>query len=95
MITAKINCSLIDKTKLFKGEKGTYLDIVLIETENDRYGNDYMVVQGISKEERAAGKKGVILGNAKVFEKKQQTKRPAQKQSHPLPQDDDGEKVPF
>jgi len=71
MISAKINVMNIDKSKLFPGKNGAkYLDIVLIETENDRYGNDFVVVQGVSKEERAAGVKGSILGNAKSFEKR-------------------------
>ena len=61
MITGKINCSKIDKTRLFKGEKGTYLDVVLIETPNDQHGNDYMIVQGVTKEEREKGIRGAIL----------------------------------
>lgn len=69
IITAKLNVSLVDKTKLFKGEKGTYLDITLIESKNDKYGNDFMVVQNVSKEDRLAGKKGAILGNAKIYRK--------------------------
>ena len=68
MITAKIDCTKIDKSKLFLGKNGAkYLDIVLIESKNDQYGNDYMVVQSVSQEERAAGKRGAILGNAKIL----------------------------
>ena len=68
MIIAKIKTAAIDKTRLFKSDRGvTYLDLVLIESPNDKYGNDYMVVQGVSKEDRAAGVKGAILGNAKIF----------------------------
>lgn len=68
MITAKIDVTKIDKSRLFSGKNGAkYLDIVLIPTENDRYGNTHMVVQSISKEERQSGKKGQILGNAKDF----------------------------
>lgn len=66
MITAKIDVTKIDKTKLFKGEKGTYLDICLIETPNSAYGDDYMVTQSVSKEDRDKGVKGAILGNAKI-----------------------------
>lgn len=42
-ITVKIDVSKIDKTKLFKGAKGTYLDIILMPSENNQYGNDFMV----------------------------------------------------
>lgn len=68
MITGKIDVTKIDKARLFKGERGTYLDVVLIETPNGQYG-DYMICQGVSKEERQAGVKGAILGNAKNFNK--------------------------
>jgi hypothetical protein len=66
MITLKVDVSKVDKTLLFKGAKGTYLDLVLFETENDKFGNDFRVVQGVSKEARAAGVKGAILGNGKI-----------------------------
>lgn len=67
MILVKINTGKIDKTKLFKGEKGTYLDICLFESPNDKYGNDYVVAQSVSKAEREAGKKGIIIGNGKIY----------------------------
>jgi hypothetical protein len=67
MITVKIDVTKIDKNLLFKGAKGTYLDVVLFETPDDKFGNDYRVVQGVTKEARAAGVKGAILGNGKVI----------------------------
>ena len=74
MITLKIDVLKIDKARLFKGEKGTYLDAVMIETPDNQYGDDYMIVQGVSKEEREAGTRGNILGNAKIFVKKSDDK---------------------
>lgn len=93
MITCKLDVTKIDKSKLFKGEKGTYLDIVLIETPNGKYG-DWMVCQSVSKEERAAGVRGAILGNGKNFEKRSGgAARPAAKAP---PKDDDGDSdIPF
>ena len=71
IISLKIDVSKIDKSKLFKGEKGTYLDAVLfLNDEKDQYGNNGMITQSISQEERKAGGKGVILGNAKLIETK-------------------------
>ena len=67
MITARIDVTKIDKRKLYRGEKGTYLDIVLIETPDNQYGNDWMVKQSVSKQEREAGEKGAILGNGKTI----------------------------
>ena len=69
MISLKLDVTKIDKTRLFVGKKGTYLDAVLIETPNSEYG-DYMIVEDVSFEERQAGKKGTILGNAKILVKK-------------------------
>lgn len=98
MITGKINCSKIDKTRLFKGEKGTYLDVVLIETPNDQHGNDYMIVQGVTKEEREKGIRGAILGNAKIRggNRPQQARQsPPPAASKPAAQEGEGEDVPF
>lgn len=65
MIALKIDCSKIDKSKLFEGKNGAkYLDVILMDRD-DAYGNNYMVVQSVSKEERLAGKRGAILGNGK------------------------------
>jgi hypothetical protein len=66
MIAIKIDVTKIDKAKLFPGKNGAkYLDIVLLDSQNDKYGNDYMAVQSVSKEEREAGQRGAILGNGK------------------------------
>jgi hypothetical protein len=64
MITAKLDVLKIEKSRLYKGQKGTYLDITIIPTPNGKYG-DYMIVQSISKEERDKGVKAPILGNGK------------------------------
>lgn len=67
-IAAKIDVTKIDKEKLFPGKNGAkYLDLILIPSTNSRYGDDFMVVQSVSKEERARGIKGAILGNAKFL----------------------------
>jgi hypothetical protein len=70
MITIKLNCSRIDKTALFEGKNGKYLDLVLFENKGgrDQYGNDGFVTQDIGKERREAGEKGPILGNYKEVE---------------------------
>ena len=71
-IRIKIDVTKIDKARLFKGKKGTYLDATLIETRDSKYGDDYFVVQDVSKEERAEGVKGAIIGNARNLVPKQQ-----------------------
>ncbi|MEE9352565.1 MAG: hypothetical protein V3U78_09915 [Thiotrichaceae bacterium] len=71
-VSLKIDVTKIDKARLFKGQKGIYLDVTaFIDVDNpDQYGNNGMVTQSVSKEEREAGAKGEILGNLKVFMKK-------------------------
>lgn len=68
-VSLKIDVSKIDKTRLFKGQKGVYLDAtVFIDTnELDQYGNSGMITQNVTKEEKDQGVKGAILGNCKVF----------------------------
>ena len=94
MISAKINVSKILKEHLFKGEKGTYLDITLIPNKEgtDQYGNDYFVVQDLGKEARESGQKGPILGNAKTRGAKPSAPKPAPAAK---PAVDDSDDVPF
>ncbi len=67
VIRCSINVTKIDKSKLHVGKKGTYLNLALIENKEgpDQYGNDFMVVQDTTKEERDRGIRGTILGNGK------------------------------
>lgn len=68
-VSLKIDVSKIEKDRLFKGEKGTYLDAtVFVDLDQlDQYGNSGMITQDVSKEEREQKVQGPILGNAKVF----------------------------
>jgi hypothetical protein len=77
MISGRINVTKIDKAKLFEGKKGKYLDFSLIETPNSKFGKDYMVVQGQTKEERERKEKSIILGDAKIFENRGGNNKPA------------------
>jgi hypothetical protein len=71
VIALKIDVTKIDKQRLYKGEKGTYLDAVLfLEDEDDRFGQRGMITQSVKKEEREAGTRGAILGNCKVLSEK-------------------------
>jgi hypothetical protein len=67
MISIKLNCTKLDKNRLFKGKQGTYADLILMENKDgrDQYGFDGFVKQSVTKEEREAGVKGPIVGNWK------------------------------
>ncbi len=94
MIRVKLDVTKVDKSKLFIGKNGAkYLDVILIETPNNQYGDDYMAVQEASKEERLAGKRGAILGNAKILKKPtEQSPTPPPIEQPPAQPDDE---VPF
>lgn len=96
----KINCNLIDKARLFKGAKGLYLDLVMRETPNGQYDQTHMVCQSVTKEERLAGKKGAILGNAKPMGGAKRTEaapasQPASTTDVPQSTDNDSQNIPF
>lgn len=68
LIALNLNLSLVDKARLYSGKKGKYLSAVLHLTPVvDQYGNNGFVVESISKEERQAGQRGTIIGNAKII----------------------------
>lgn len=68
-VSLKLDVTKIDKARLFKGEKGVYLDAtVFIDLDDkDQYGNSGMITQDVTKEERDQKVQGNILGNCKVF----------------------------
>jgi hypothetical protein len=94
MIIAKIDVTKLDKTKFHKGQKGIYADLVLIPNKNgvDQYGYDGFVSQGVSKEDRAAGVKGPIVGNYKEILTQPKQQQPVKPVKEPHDPDDD---VPF
>lgn len=93
IITVKIDVAKVDKARLFEGKNGAkYLDITLLgRDEPDQYGNDFMVVQQVSQQERQSGVKGAILGNGKILGRKGGASNPEPSDDQP-PQTDD---VPF
>ena len=102
-ISIKIDVTKIEKARLFKGQKGTYLDLTtFIDTETvDQYDNHGFISQSVSKDERAQNVKTPILGNCKVFYKgesdQQQAPQQAQQQQAPPQEgfDDFDEDIPF
>ena len=68
-LSVRIDVTKIDKERLYKGEKGTYLDLTtFVDTMvADQYENNGFISQSIDKEEREKGVQTPILGNVKVF----------------------------
>ena len=91
LIAIKIDVTKIDKERLFQGKKGSYLDAtVFLSDEEGQYGDNGMITQSVSKEERESGVKGNILGNVKILgEFGDNTSKPSSQA--PAPMDD----IPF
>ncbi len=64
-----VNLDKIDEDRCFKNNKGTFLDLTTFIDldESDEFGNNGIISQKISQEEKERGKQLPILGNAKIF----------------------------
>lgn len=96
----KIDVTKIDKAHLFKGAKGTYLDAACHDNKGgrDEFGNDGFITQSVSKEARAQGIKGPIIGNWKKLEPrtpKAESDHVKAKSNGYQPQPDEDETLPF
>jgi len=87
-IKLNIDVTKIDKSALFKGAKGTYLNLVLWPSKPNEYGNDYMIKQDLGKDRK--GEEAPILGNGKFFQTHRQSAAP----EAPAPTVGDSE-IPF
>lgn len=104
MIKIKLDVTKIDKSRLYKGAKGTYLDLVVYENEQpDNYGNDFSVKQDCTKEDRDNGVKMPYIGNGKRIGQKAAPQQQAPQQTtrnipraQPQAQDvEDDSEIPF
>lgn len=107
-IILKLDVTKIVKEWLFKGQKGTYLDVVVYENDaTDQFGNSHVVKQSPSKDLRDQGTKPIIIGNGKWMNsgQRQAPAKPAPGQRPPAQQgrrpgpapaaQDDGDEIPF
>ena len=99
-----IDVKKLDKNKFFVSQKtgATYADLtIFIDPDNeDQYGNHGFITQSVTKEEKAQGVKGVIVGNGKVFwreggQSNQQPNQVDRTQSSNQAVDDGLESIPF
>ena len=67
-VSVRIDVTKIDKSRLYQGAKGTYLDLTtFISDELDQYENNGFISQSLTQEEREAKAQTPILGNVKIF----------------------------
>lgn len=88
-INLKIDVSKIQKDKMYKGAKGTYLDaVVFVDVDNkDQYDNNGMIKQSWKDDKND---QTPILGNARVFwsgDSQQQRAPQQQRQTPPVVED--------
>lgn len=104
MIIGSIDLNKVDKSRIVTINKKTgqpfengakYLNIVVwINDEIDQYGNIASIQEGISKEERESGLKGVYIGNLKNVQG-QNTNQNNNTSSDVSKNDDDENDLPF
>lgn len=71
LYSARIDVTKIPKEKIYKGQKGQYVEcLIIINDEKDQFGNDGPIMVSQSKEERESGQSKVYLGNIKKIEPK-------------------------
>lgn len=100
LVRLSINLDQIDLTKIIPGKKGQYIDATLfLNDAPDQYGNHGFIAQSVSKEDREAGIRGPIIGNAKIAQKNPvQTQYPAPRpviNPNPTQKTVDPEDLPF
>ncbi len=67
LLLGKINLSKIDKEKLFKGEKGIWMDVTIwINDAPDKFGNDMSIEQSVDK-----GEDKIYIGSGKYHTPKE------------------------
>lgn len=67
IFNASIDLTKIEKSKIIKGKKGSYLNITgFVNDEVDQYGNNVSIIVTQSKEEREVKTPRVYLGNGKT-----------------------------
>ena len=89
LLKGKIDVTKIEKSKLFKGAKSTYLDIdIWLDDKEDKYGQYGNIHQSLNKEESEAGAAKIFIGNVrKVYDidTKQESKQDVSPSKDELP----------
>ena len=85
-VEVQIDVTKIDKARLYKGQKGTYLTMTtFIDLDQlDQYGNNGFIAHKKGQDEQ---QNAPILGNVKVFwNGERQTSKPQKQESYQQPQ---------
>lgn len=94
-IEIRLDVSKIDKSRLHKGNKGTYLTMTtFVDVDNkDQYDNNGMLLHKTKQDEDS--RRLPILGNVKVFWKGESSPQKGQSTQAPSIDDFDSSDIPF
>jgi len=97
MRTIRIDVTKIDKSAIYDGKSGKYIDIVMFDNRegSDQYGNLGFVTQDLGKDRRLAGERGAILGNWKEIGERQQAAATVDSGTAAAYSADPGDEIPF
>lgn len=94
----KISKARLKVVNLKNGTEAKYLKATLVPSPNNQYGNDYFIAESTTKEERQAGMKGTIIGNARINTFNKPASEPQRQPAAPAPAKEtwaDGSEIPF
>jgi len=66
VVNFKVNVEAIPKEKIFKGKKGSYVNMTMFINDESKFGNNASIAISQSKDEREAGGETTYLGNGAV-----------------------------
>tara|TARA_R110000824_G_scaffold391454_3_gene589222 strand:- start:592 stop:903 length:312 start_codon:yes stop_codon:yes gene_type:complete len=100
IINLSINLEKLDKSKIIKGKKGSYVNLTVFANDETKFENNASVAQSQSQEEREASKASGVyppyLGNGKVVYVSDAGVTVAEKSSSPQESSsDDSGDLPF
>lgn len=89
MQSLNINVTKIDKSAIYEGKVGKYINLTLMDNRDgpDQWGNDGFIVQDIGKQRRDAGEKGPIVGNWRHIGQAKPAQRQAPQQADSYEED--------
>ena len=67
MIRVELNLKKLDKERFIQGKAGTYCDLMLIPSPNNKFGSTHMVVHNLRKGERSPSEYRPPVGSATEF----------------------------
>ena len=95
IVNFSINVEDIDKSKLIKGKKGSYLNLTMSLNDETRFGNNASICISQSQEEREAKEPKTYLGNGKVVWMSDAGVTVAEREAEVTATQDAGDDLPF